>query len=87
MIIALTQATVAMLAVIAVALACCTLGLWAVLGEHDLRSPVPRRQNRVAGMSPDALALVRQANRRRWMPHVPSPAGEAPRSRTTPPLR
>jgi hypothetical protein len=62
---ALTQATVAMLAVIAVAVVCCALGLWAVLGDHDLRSPVPRRRDRLAGMSTDALSLVRQTNRRR----------------------
>lgn len=61
---ALTQVTVAMLAVIAVALLCCALGLYAVLGGHDLRSPVPRRAGRLAGMSPEALDLVRRANRR-----------------------
>jgi hypothetical protein len=61
---ALTQVTVAMLGVLTVAVACCVLGLWAVLGDHDLRSPVPRRRDRLAGMTPDALTLVRAANRR-----------------------
>lgn len=63
---ALTQATVAMLGVLAVALVCCVLGLWAVLGEHELRFRVPRRRDGLAGMSADALSLVRQANRRGW---------------------
>lgn len=62
---ALTQATVAMLAVLAVAVVCCALGLWAVLGEHELRVRVPRREG-LAGMSSEALSLVRQANRRGW---------------------
>lgn len=61
--IALTQATVAMLAVIAVAVLCCALGLYAVVGEHELRRRVPGRREGLAGMSPDALSVVRQANR------------------------
>ena len=46
------------LIVVVFALFCCGLALWVILGDR------PERPDTLAGMTPDALELVKRANRR-----------------------